>query len=68
MTHARTSKADGAYLHVRLDDPPGEANIAKVKVDLPRQLPSRLTTLQKACTRGGARGEPGGVSGGVDGG
>jgi hypothetical protein len=53
-TSGKTSKANGASLHVKLTYPQGPqgtyANIAKVKVDLPKALPSRLTTLQKACT------------------
>ncbi len=49
-TGAKASKANGASLHVQVRVAKGEANIAKVKVDLPKQLPSRLTTLQKACT------------------
>src|ERR1039457_3702787 len=51
-TSGKTSRANGASLSVRLTYPtgPNYANIAKVKVDLPKQLPSRLTTLQKACT------------------
>jgi hypothetical protein len=53
-TSGKTSKANGASLTVKLaypNAPQGtQANIRKVKVDLPKQLPSRLTTLQKACT------------------
>jgi hypothetical protein len=53
-TSGKTSRKNGASLHVNLSYPPGaigkDANIGKIKVDLPRQLPSRLTTLQKACT------------------
>ncbi len=48
-TDAKTSKANGASLDVDVAAPPGEANIAKVDVTLPKALPSRLTTLQKAC-------------------
>ena len=51
-TSGKTSRKNGASLAVKLTYPAGpyDANIAKVKVDLPKQLPSRLTTLQKACT------------------
>ncbi|MGH2880204.1 MAG: hypothetical protein ACRDK4_11440 [Solirubrobacteraceae bacterium] len=50
-TNGKTSRAKGASLSVKLAYPAGpyDANIAKVKVDLPKQLPSRLTTLQQAC-------------------
>jgi uncharacterized repeat protein (TIGR01451 family) len=53
-TSGKTSRSQGASLNVKLTYPPGslgtQANIKYVKVDLPKQLPSRLTTLQKACT------------------
>jgi hypothetical protein len=52
-TSGQTSRAAGASLSVKLTYPKApfgsQANIKSVKVDLPKQLPSRLTTLQKAC-------------------
>jgi hypothetical protein len=63
-TGGKTTKADGASLAVKLtypNTPQGtEANITKVKVDLPKQLPSRLTTLQKACTAAQFNADPAG--------
>jgi hypothetical protein len=52
-TSGKTSRAQGASLNVKLTYPKApfgtQANIKMVKVDLPRQLPSRLPTLQHAC-------------------
>ena len=58
-TSGKTSRANGASLDAKILYPTGElganqassqSNVKMVKVDLPKQLPSRLTTLQKACT------------------
>jgi hypothetical protein len=59
-TEARTSKLEGASLRVRVVQPPGSANIRKVEVRLPIALPSRLTTLQKACTEAQFNSNPAG--------
>ncbi|HWX87361.1 MAG TPA: hypothetical protein VNX67_04230, partial [Solirubrobacteraceae bacterium] len=52
-TAGKTSRSKGASLSVKLAYPSApfgtQANIRSVRVDLPKQLPSRLTTLQKAC-------------------
>jgi hypothetical protein len=45
----KTSKAKGASLETTLNVPSGNANVKSVMVQLPKQLPSRLTTLQQAC-------------------
>ncbi len=52
-TSGKTSRTDGASLTAKLTVPGAlgtEANISRVKVELPERLPSRLPTLQKACT------------------
>jgi hypothetical protein len=60
-TSGKTSKIDGASLDAKIVYPAGnlgdnqasaQSNIKTVKVELPKKLPSRLTTLQKACTAG----------------
>jgi hypothetical protein len=49
-TEGHASKADGASLDVKIESAGvGQANIAKVDLQLPTALPSRLSTLQKAC-------------------
>jgi hypothetical protein len=53
-TNGKTSKANGADLITKVTYPSAAqgtyANVGYVKVELPKALPSRLTTLQKACT------------------
>jgi hypothetical protein len=67
-TSAKTSRANGASLTAKLSYPNAprgtQANIGRVKVDLPKQLPSRLTTLQKACTSAQFNANPGGCPAG----
>jgi hypothetical protein len=52
-TNGKTSKQNGADLITKVTYPSAPkgtyANIGYVKVELPKALPSRLTTLQKAC-------------------
>ena len=50
-TKGQASKAEGTSLNVTVTSAGvGQANIAKVNLQLPKALSTRLTTLQKACT------------------
>lgn len=63
-TMGHTSYANGASLDVKLSFPAamqrGTANLARIKLALPKQLPSRLTTLQSSCPRSTFESDPGG--------
>ena len=63
-TSGKTSKANGASLTYKVgypNVPQGtDADIHYVKVELPKALPSRLTTLQKACTQAQFKSNPAG--------
>jgi DNA-binding beta-propeller fold protein YncE len=52
-TAGKTSRLKGASLDVKVTYPQtpqgSEANLAKVRVELPKKLPSQLSTLRKAC-------------------
>jgi hypothetical protein len=49
LAAAKTTRLGGASVHLKLASGAGQANVSKVKIDLPKALPSRLTTLQGAC-------------------
>jgi hypothetical protein len=49
-TEAKATKENGTGVHIKIAYPArGEANIAKLVIGFPKQLPVRLETLQKAC-------------------
>jgi hypothetical protein len=56
----------GASLDVRIGQRPGEASIRDVETRLPLALPSRLTTLQKACPEAQFAANPAGCPAGSD--
>ncbi len=49
QTEGRTSKANGASFLVKVSSTQGQANIAKTVLQVPKILPARLSTIQKAC-------------------
>jgi hypothetical protein len=60
-TAGHTSKANGASLHVKIASAGiGQASIAKVDLTIPAILPTRLTTIQKACTEAQFNSNPAG--------
>jgi hypothetical protein len=60
VADGRTSAAAGAGLKVTLTQPPGQANVKSVSVQLPRQFTARGTTVAGACPETTFTGNPAG--------
>jgi hypothetical protein len=65
-TTAGNGNFHGASLDVKIAQKPGEAAIRKVDTQLPLALPSRLVTLQKACTEAQFNTNPAGCPAGAN--
>lgn len=63
---AASFNGNGASLDVKVAQKQGEANIAKVDVQLPKVLPSRQSTLKQACTQAQFAANPAGCPEGSD--
>ena len=63
-TSGKTSRTNGTSLTLKVTRASGpgsgQANFARAKITLPKQLPARLTTLRKACTSGQFEANPAG--------
>jgi len=49
-THKGHTRRDGAYLRVQISSGSGQANLKSVRVELPKIMPSRGSTLKQACS------------------
>jgi hypothetical protein len=59
-------RGGGASLTVKVAQKSGEAHIRSVRVELPKRLPARLTTLQRACPQATFTADPASCPAGAD--
>jgi hypothetical protein len=60
-TQAKSTKANGTAVKVKIAYPAaGEANVSKLVISFPKQLPVRLSTLQQACRAATFEADPAG--------
>jgi hypothetical protein len=59
FTGAKTSRANGASLEVKISQAAGQGNLKKVVTSLPKQLPARQATFKLACVAATFEANPG---------